>query len=463
MAHAVRDTAKQPPQGRDADDGLHLTDEVLSLSEAEAVENYLDALNVQRLRRVLWVLAAVFVVYAMSLYAQALLLVGAVANAVVIVDLLLLRSLDHAVRRHAVRQAVAAVLIGHLVALSLIHLTEADALQLWFIVLAMVATRFRMSVGESLSVFGALLGVVAVRLAGGAVLTRSAPPIGELVGHGVVAAVAWLVSWRLSRRAAIRYRSRWKTEADRHRDRLRMKRELEYAREIQLSMLPRRAPSSEWFDVAALSLPATEVGGDYYDYFRLDDDRVVVAVGDVTGHGLASGLVLSGVRSCLNLLQEDLVHPCEVLERVNSMLKRTTAPRMLMTLALVVLNHVRGEATVATAGHPPVLVVRPDGSVIEVGRGSVPLGAFRAVSYHDDVVALAPGDALLVYSDGVVETSDDESNQFGWDRLKTVVSGDDAGVSARSLRDAVLRALWEFKGEAEQIDDVTMVAIRITA
>ena len=139
MAHAVRDTAKQLRPGRDADDGLHLTDEVLSLSEAEAVENYLDGLNVQRLRRVLWVLAVVFVVYAMSLYAQSLLLVGAVANAVVIVDLLLLRSMDHAVRRHAVRQAVAAVLIGHLVALSLIHLAQADALQLWFIVLAMVA------------------------------------------------------------------------------------------------------------------------------------------------------------------------------------------------------------------------------------------------------------------------------------------------------------------------------------
>jgi sigma-B regulation protein RsbU (phosphoserine phosphatase) len=277
--------------------------------------------------------------------------------------------------------------------------------------------------------------------------------------YGLVFLVGFAVSWVSSRRLETRFLTRWRAESARNRDRLRMKQELEYAREIQLSMLPRQAPRLEWLDVAALSLPATEVGGDYYDYFVLDRDRLAVVVGDVTGHGVASGLVLSGVRSSLNLLHDEMARPGAVLDRVNLMLKRTSAPRMHMTLAVALLDRISGTAVVATAGHPPALIRRRGGTVEEVGSGAFPLGAMEDARYVENRVEIGPGDVLLLYSDGLVETMDPTGDQFGWERLTALLEGLGEGLSAAQVREAVLREVWDFKDAAPQVDDVTMVVI----
>jgi len=441
-------------------DEPHLSDDVLELGEEVAVERFLDAFNTRRLRVVTWGLAVVMTVYAMILFAEHWWAFGVLALMAVAVDLGLIRGLGRIVASGNVRPAIAAVLAGHLVVASIIHWRAPDAVQMWFLMLVVAALRFRVSVGEASALTGALYAVLAVRLVAGSVLLNTTRPIVELVVWAVVAALGTLAICGLTHRRVRRYRLRWRSEAERQRDRLRMKRELQYAREIQLSMLPREAPQLEWLELAALSLPATEVGGDYYDYFRLDDRRLVVVVGDVTGHGVASGLVLSGVRSCLNLLQEELLRPAEVLERVNRMVKRTASPRMLMTLAVAVLDAEEDSVTVATAGHPPVLIVRRDGTVVEVGRGALPLGAMDEVHYAASRARVEPGDALLMLSDGVVEAVGVDGEQFGWRRLRDTLRAAPRDASARQLRDQVLRELWSFKGDAEQLDDVTMVAAR---
>ena len=441
-------------------DEPHLSDDVLELGEEVAVEQYLDAFNTRRLRVVTWGLAVVMAVYAMILFAERWWVFGMLALAAVAVDLGVVRGLGRIVSAGNIRPAIAAVLAGHLVVASVIHWRAPDAVQMWFLMLVVAALRFRVSPGEAAALMGALYAVLAVRLVAGSVLLNTTRPFIELVVWAVVAALGTLAIYGLTHRRVRRYRLRWRSEAERQRDRLRMKRELQYAREIQLSMLPREAPQLDWLELAALSLPATEVGGDYYDYFRLDDRRLVVVVGDVTGHGVASGLVLSGVRSCLNLLQEELVRPAEVLERVNRMVKRTASPRMLMTLSVAVLDGDQNSVTVATAGHPPVLIVRRDGTVDEVGRGSLPLGAMDEVRYVASRARVEPGDALLMLSDGVVEAVGADGEQFGWRRLRDTLRAAPRDASARQLRDEVLRELWTFKGDVEQLDDVTMVAAR---
>jgi sigma-B regulation protein RsbU (phosphoserine phosphatase) len=239
-----------------------------------------------------------------------------------------------------------------------------------------------------------------------------------------------------------------------------MKEELEYAREIQLSMLPKAAPDVGWLEMAALSLPASEVGGDYYDYFQLDDHRLAVVVGDVTGHGVASGLVLSGVRASLNLLAGEFEDPAAVLGRLNLMLKRTAPRRMHMTLGVAVFDRARCEVTVALAGHPPAVVIRAgDGSVRQVGRSSVPLGALERAVFRAETIALDPGDRVVLFSDGLVETEDVGEVQYGWERLESFLAGLGANGDAKSVRDGLLRDLWDHKGEAEQVDDVTMVVV----
>jgi sigma-B regulation protein RsbU (phosphoserine phosphatase) len=330
-------------------------------------------------------------------------------------------------------------------------------------VFAVLATRLRLATGEAVALLGAIFAIHTARFVAESLMYRRTPPFGELTFFFLLGYVPLLgLSWWLTSRRERRFLTRWRAEAGRHRERVRMKRELEYARQIQLSMLPRAAPDVGWLDIAALSLPATEVGGDYYDYFELDDSRLAVVLGDVTGHGVASGLVLSGVRSSLNLLHEDLDHPRKVLERVNSMLKRTSTPRMLMTLVLAVLDRRERSMAVATAGHPPVLVLRAEtGIVEEVGRGSFPLGAIAGETYPEQRCQVAPGDVLLLYSDGLVEATDADGEQYGWGRLSRELSRLAGSASAREIRDALLRDVWSFKGEVEQLDDVTMVVIRV--
>ncbi len=443
--------------------GPDLPDELLQLGERDAVDTSFDHLNVRRLRGVLWALAGVMSIYALVEYSQGGTVLGTLAGLGVVLDLVLVRGLRAGRLQASVRQLAAAVLIGHLLVLQVFH-GEAGSggVGVWFLVFPLLATRFRMAAGETVAMFASLYAVVVLRLVGESIVGKQAPPLLALTVYALAYLALFAFTWGATRRREGQFLSRWRAEAGRHRERLRMKQELEYAREIQLSMLPRTAPSLPWLDVAALSLPATEVGGDYYDYFLLGDERVAVVVGDVTGHGVASGLVLSGVRSSLNLLRDELVAPSRVLDRVNVMLKRTTARRMLMTLGLVVLDHEARGMVVATAGHPPVLVHRAvDGRVVEVGQSAVPLGALAGATYREDRVPLMPGDVVVVYSDGVVETADAAGELFGWQRLSEAIrAGADASRDARGVRDAVLRELWGFKGDAEQVDDVTMVVIR---
>ena len=453
-------SAKMAPAALAELEEVSVTDDELLVGERTALNTFFDVANARRLGVTLWFLACTVAIYAVVSFASGSIARGAIAGLVVIADLLLLRHRHRPAISRNIRQSVAAVLIGHLVVIQLFHGAATGGVGFWFVVFPMIAMRFRLASGETVALFGSLFAVVAVRLVGESLVTRQTPPFLSLVLYALLFVVCFSISWALSRRLETRFLTRWRSESARHRDRLRMKQELEYAREIQLSMLPREAPRLDWLDIAALSLPATEVGGDYYDYFELSSDRLAMVVGGMNGHGVASGLVLSGVRSSLNLLRDELGRPSAVLDRVNLMLKRTSAPRMHMTLAVVVLDRKDCTTTVATAGHPPVLLRRAGGEVQEVGLGSFPLGAIESARYGEDRIMLAPGDVLLLYSDGLVETIDRDGDQFGWDRLKRILNDLVGFPSANEIRDLILREVWDFKGDAEQVDDVTMVVVR---
>lgn len=441
-----------------------LPDELLLLDEPEAVERFFDSWNHRRLRGWLWVFAAVMGVYGLVHAFGGNPWLAVVAGSVLLADLLLLRAHRAGALAAKIRPVCAGALVGHLLAFQVLHPTvEADVAVLWFVVMVVLSARLLLEVGEHVALLAALYALVGLRVSlVKTLILREGVPVAELFGLAVVVLVALAVAAILTYRARRRFLKRWEAESSRHRERLRMKEELEYARSIQLSMLPRSAPAVGWLDIAALSLPATEVGGDYYDYFALDDQRLAVVIGDVTGHGVASGLVLSGVRASLNLLQEELDHPAGVLERVNRMLRRISTPRMLMTLGVAVLDRGDRSLTFATAAHPPLLVLaEDDGRVEEVGRGSLPLGAMEDTSYGQDRIPLTVGDVVLLYSDGIVEALRDDGEQYGWGRLRQALRGAEAEGSARDIRDALLRDLWEWKGEAEQVDDVTMVVVRV--
>src|SRR5258708_21328967 len=155
----------------------------------------------------------------------------------------------------------------------------------------------------------AAAGTAAGGVAAGGTAASAAGDHGLAVGWTVAVAGCLVLSGVLTQLDKRRFLAVWRREHARSRERLRMREEIEYARKIQLSMLPQAPPDIGWLDLSAASLPATEVGGDYYDTFRLAPSRLVLVIADVSGHGLASGLLLSGVRSCLYLLEADLASP----------------------------------------------------------------------------------------------------------------------------------------------------------
>jgi len=258
----------------------------------------------------------------------------------------------------------------------------------------------------------------------------------------------------LSRRMRRDVTREWGERRGHAREQIRMRDELRYARELQLSMLPECAPTLSWADICGISIPATEVGGDYYDYF-VDHDRVAIVCGDVAGHGMSAGLVLSALRSGFTLLRDSLHDPAAVLRRLHDLVAQTSRRRMLVTVSVVLIDHGARRAIVASAGHPPILLRRADGTVEPIELYAPPLGVRLPVDIPQRTIDIAAGDAFVLHSDGVYETRNAAGEEYGLERLAAVVRDHDG--TAESLRDAILADLAAFRGNAEAEDDVTVV------
>lgn len=264
---------------------------------------------------------------------------------------------------------------------------------------------------------------------------------------------AFLEAWQRARRRAL--------------EGLRMRDELDQARRIQLSMLPQHDPYSAWLDIAGGSQPATEVGGDYYGYFELGPGRQAVVVADVAGHGVASGLLLAGVRGCLVLLHDggdpvELEAPAAILGRLDRVVRTVGGRRTFVTMVYTLFDRQEGRLTLAAAGHPPLLRWRPDGTIEEIALPSLPLGtALGRHSFPEDSRRFAPGDVFVFATDGIAEAVDPAGVIFGEERLHAAIRRVAPGATAAEIRDALLEELARFLGEGEVQDDVTLVVVRV--
>lgn len=277
---------------------------------------------------------------------------------------------------------------------------------------------------------------------------------------GVVGIASLALGTQLTRRQEQEFLETWHLEVTRNREQRRMSSELHDAREIQLGMLPAATLALPWLDFSAVSIPASEVGGDYYDYFVLDDDRAVVVVGDVSGHGMSSGLVLAAVRAGLHLLRESLDRPVEALIRLDTMLRATTPGRMFVSLQLALIDRSRREIRVANAGHPPVLFLTERGSEA-LGAPGKPLGTRLEGEFGEQRVAFQPGDVLVFYTDGVTELRNFRGQAFGFDRIEREASRRRPERGAKAIRDRLLSSLTHYRSDVEQADDVTLVVVTL--
>lgn len=283
-----------------------------------------------------------------------------------------------------------------------------------------------------------------------------------LTAHTALAIGLYVVSRSITRKRLEDFLDRWRREHQRHRERLRMREELDQARRIQLSMLPRSDPTSSWLDIAGISIPASEVGGDYYEYFRVDDVRQAVVVADVAGHGVASGLLLATVRGCLYLLKDAPQSPSEVLGKIDRVVRETTTKRNFVTMIYALFDRDRQVVRVACAGHPPMLrYVAATSEIEEIGFDALPLGSALQQEIRELEVAFRRDDILILYTDGIAETVSSRGEVYGTERLAKRLRKTDHDRTAKEIRDTLLGDVWSFKADGEQNDDITLVVLKI--
>lgn len=240
-------------------------------------------------------------------------------------------------------------------------------------------------------------------------------------------------------------------------DRLRVRDELDVARQLQRELLPAVAPRPPGYEIAHSYSTANEIGGDYYDFIALGDGRLVVTVGDASGHGIGAGLLMAISNATLKTAIDLDPSPPRVLELMNRTLCRTGGPRAFMTLFYGVLDPESGTLEYASAGHPFPLLRRASGEVLELGRGAFPLGIKQETAYRREEVVLEAGDFLVLYSDGLPElVGGPEEDVFGFERLRRLV--DEPG-DARQVHDRIVADIRRHLGTHGQSDDLTLVVI----
>ncbi|RKZ20125.1 hypothetical protein DRQ50_00405 [bacterium] len=242
-------------------------------------------------------------------------------------------------------------------------------------------------------------------------------------------------------------------------------RELQTAREIQERLLPDVEPRLSGYEITGTSIPSREVGGDYFDFIVQGKERVGVAVGDVSGKGMPAALLMSNLQASLH---GQVIHPSSVAEivgRVNDLIVRSTDSHMFATFFYGVLDITTGTLTSTNAGHNPPLVLRADGTVDELRRGGLLLGMIGDVTYEQEEVVLAPGEVVVLYTDGITEAvgpsaeEDDPEAMFGEENLVEVVRRH-AHLPAVGIKEAILAAVAEHTAGEDQSDDITLVVVR---
>jgi sigma-B regulation protein RsbU (phosphoserine phosphatase) len=247
-----------------------------------------------------------------------------------------------------------------------------------------------------------------------------------------------------------------------NRQKERMQQELDVGRDIQMSMVPDTVPAfpeREEFDIRGLLLPAREIGGDFFDYFFIDRDKLCVCVGDVSGKGVPAALFMAVAQTLIKATAGEDHSPASIVTRVNDEISRDNPSCMFITLFLGVLQVKSGELLYTNAGHPYPYIKHANGEVETLKKLHGPVvGAIDGLAYKEDSFRLAKHDQVLVFTDGVTEAMDPDDQLYGENRvIENFQSSQNSRVDAQVS--GVLAAVEAFAGDAEQADDITILAL----
>jgi sigma-B regulation protein RsbU (phosphoserine phosphatase) len=254
-----------------------------------------------------------------------------------------------------------------------------------------------------------------------------------------------------------RRREAWQTEAQL----AAIRREIDIAGEIQKRILPREFPSGRDFDIRAEIRPAKEMGGDFYDFFELGENKLGLVVADVSGKGVPAAFFMAVARTLIQATAMTVDNPNDCLEQVNTLLYRHNIPGMFVSVFYGILDTKRWVLDYANGGHlPPYLVPADGGDVITLeGGDGVVLGITEDVPYEKASIAISKGDALFFYTDGLTEAFDVDRNQFSDERLIRYLL-EHRDDNATAIAENVFAFVNTFTGDAPQSDDITSLVIK---
>ena len=243
-----------------------------------------------------------------------------------------------------------------------------------------------------------------------------------------------------------------------------LKGDLAVAREIQQAILPLTSQIKPFvqdkLDIAASMTPAKDVGGDFYDFFRIDDERIGFVIADVSGKGVPAAIFMAVSRTLIRATGIRGVSAAECMTYSNELLAKESVNCMFVTVFYGIYNIKTGEVTYTNAGHNPPYLLKANGSLKSLGNSkNIAAGVMEDIPFTEETLQLEPGDTLLMYTDGVTEATDTEEKEYGEARLEALLK-QSTQADCQQIIDNVKADVKAFVGEAEQSDDITLLALK---
>lgn len=238
-----------------------------------------------------------------------------------------------------------------------------------------------------------------------------------------------------------------------------IEKELNAARNVQMSLLPHEPPQIPGYDIVGRTKPAQWVGGDYFDFIPMNEQRTALCLGDVTGKGLSAALLMANIQAILRSQWMVGPTPRRIMQRTNKLLRQSIQEGKFVTLFYGIIDAARHWMVFTNAGHENPFLVKPDGTVRRLVAGGTVLGILDDLFFEEDVVSLEPGDLVVMFSDGVTEAANSRNELFGDGRLEAVVV-ENRHLGSAALADAIERAIHEFAAGEPMRDDVTLLVIK---
>jgi serine phosphatase RsbU (regulator of sigma subunit) len=235
--------------------------------------------------------------------------------------------------------------------------------------------------------------------------------------------------------------------------------QLNIAREFQERLLPAGPPRVPGYDIAGVCLPTFAIGGDYFDYIPLEEGKTGIVVADVAGNGIPAALLMTAFRTLLLTSARKHVVPSNLLESMNSAIPEFTRKRDFITVFFGILDPRTNTLVYANAGHNLPLLIRAGGLIESLPLIGPGLNIVENPEYESGTLSLAPGDCVVIYTDGVVEVFDMHGSEFGPERLEETLR-QTAGLSATQILDRIVSATAEFEGGTTPADDSTIVVVK---